>query len=285
MISLSSSFVAVVLLPVAVVLQQQVSAYEFDHDVDTKLCREEILADADICISNSTMWFSCPISCSEVLHGGRGTMAEERSDPEQFFELHVEKVPVATNADFNKGEEISLEDNEGYITMYAVLPMKPGMAKYYYEAIEHIAHVYKYTLVVMILPFFDTTRDTGFFFEDGSTSPTILESIVESRSPQKTTDSKSILLTGYDVGRNPENEVLQYLLSREVVAGSVHSDAHNARPEFDKQLLASGPNIFLVSHTGMYVERIIRPTIELLERRIKVHELSLEHNFVLKKEL
>lgn len=270
----SSSFLAVVLLTVTVVLQQQVSAYEFDHDADTELCKATILDGGNVCTSNATMWFSCPISCSDYLYGGYGTMAEERSEPEQFFELNVQKVPVAADANINRGEDMSLEDNEGYITLYAVVPMKPGIGKYYYEAIEHIAHVFKYTVVAMILPYYDTRKENGaLFFPDGSSSVSIANRIIKSRSPGKT---KSILLTGYDVRQNPDNKVLEYLLSRDVVAGKMHPEVIEGNIEDDK-LLAAGPNIFLVSQTGMYVERMVTPTIELLERRIKVHELALEH--------
>lgn len=275
MISPSSFFVNVVLLTVGVLLQHQallVSAFEFDHDADADLCEKEIDNDLGVCTSNSTMWFSCPISCADALYGGRGTMAEERGDPEQLYELKVKKIPVAVNAEYDKGTDMSLEDNEGYITMYAVLPMLPGMAEYYYKAIEHIAHVYKYTLVAMILPYYDTASE-----QDGSVSLSILETILDSRS----TEMKSILLTGYDVEQKPENEVLKYLLSRQVVAGTLDPDNNASSEANDNKLLMTRPNIFLVSHTGMFIERVVSPTMQMMERRIKVHELTMEDNYEL----
>ena len=270
----SSSFVVIaVLLTIGVIFEQQiliVSGFEFDHDVDVELCRKEIAEDSGICVSNSTMWFSCPISCAWVLHGGMGTMAEERTNPEQFYELRVEKMHEGAS---NKGTDTSLENNEGYITMYAVLPMLPGMTEYYYRAIEHIAQVYKYTLVAMILPYYDTTENK----QDDTSPISILKSIVGSQAGE----AKSILLTGYDARQKTDNEVLEYLLSRDAVAGTLDPENHGGSDENDNTLLITRLNVFLVSHTGMFIERVVSPTMEIIERRIKVHEIAMEHNFEL----
>jgi len=254
-----------------------VSGFEFDHDVDAELCRKGIIADPDVCTSNSTMWFTCPIFCAKALHGGRGTMAEERSNPENFYELHAKRVPEAAGMSDNKGSDMTLEENEGYITLYAVLPMLPGMAEYYHDAIEHISQVYKYTLVAMILPYYDTIDDSI----SSSTSTSILQSIIESRKAGKThgkkeTKAKSILLEGYDIQQKSGNEVLEYLLTQKVVAGTLYPQSDDNYTDNDNMLLITRPNIFLVSHTGMFIERIVSPSMEIIERRIKVHELAME---------
>lgn len=264
-----SNLLAVLLVTIGAILQQQallVSGFEFDHDVDANLCEKEISEDLKVCTSNSTMWFSCPILCANALHGGRGTMAEERNDPEQFYELHVEQILVGASDNYQRKGR-SLEDNEGYITIYAVLPMLPGMAEYYYHAIEHIAQVYKYTVVAMILPYYDTENE-----QNDATS--ILKSIIESRSASK--KPKSILLTGYNTREKLDNEVLRYLESREVVAGTLDPKIQDSSSKDDVPLLLTRPNIFLVSHTGMFIERVVSPTMKTIERRIKVHELAMK---------
>jgi hypothetical protein len=268
--------VAALILSFGITLKLQgwlVSAFEFDHDVNAEQCKKDIVADLGVCISNSTMWFSCPTSCSRAFNGGRGTMAEERNDPERFYELHSKRMSSSADMDYNKENDFSLEDNEGYITLYAVLPLHPGMAEYYYDAIEHIAQVYKYTLVAMILPYYDTTNE-----KDGSevtSSTSILQAIVGSRIAGEA-KSKSILLAGYDVQTKTDNEILEYLLTREVVAGTLALKNHDNDDYDDNVLLISRPNLFLVSHTGMFIERIVSPTMEVIEKRIKVHELAME---------
>ncbi|KAL3912017.1 MAG: hypothetical protein SGILL_007052, partial [Bacillariaceae sp.] len=172
----------------------------------------------------------CPIACSTHLHE-EGAMAEERSDPEEFYLLET------TRSD---GKTMTLEDNEGYVTLFAVLPLLPGMAPFYYDAIEHMAEVYKYTLVPMILPI----PVDGSDLKDLPSRP----------------GAKSIVLEHGD----ESNPVLQYLLSRKMVAGNE-----------GLQLTLDRPTVFLVSHTGMFIERLVTPTMEMMERRLKVHEWAM----------
>eukprot|EP00536_Pseudo-nitzschia_multiseries_P009031 jgi/Psemu1/241747/estExt_Genewise1.C_2440050 len=230
------------------------------------------------------MWFSCPISCATVLFGSRGTMAEERNDPKQFYDFRAKRATAAS--------DMSLEENEGYITLFAVLPIRPGMTQYYYNAIEHIANVYKYTVVAMILPVHGVAEEQEQEQDDnanGSSTTTaslsdnaaIMASILESRNDPAYGKSraKSILLEEYDIGSKSKNEILEYMRTRPVIAGVLH----HGEPEesMDRTLFMRMPNIFLVSHNGMFIERMISPTMETIERRIKVHELAMENEFML----
>ena len=61
-------------------------------------------------------------------------MAEQRHDPDQFYNFQVVT---------SKGKTHTLEDHEGYITIVAIVPLLPGVAQYYYDVIEHMSHVYK----------------------------------------------------------------------------------------------------------------------------------------------
>jgi hypothetical protein len=239
-----------------------VSAFEFDHDVSLDQCRKDInqcTAESN----NATMWYSCPISCAEYFEL-EGCMAEQRTDPEQLYELHAKRSDDVS---------MSLEENEGYVTLYAVIPMLPGMAQYYYDAVEHIAHIYKYTLVAMILPYYDDDQSTA-----SSPSSSILQSITDNSLGDNNNNNnnnkkktKSILLEGHQRGGNVPNPVLEYLLSREVVAGNFNLNNNN-----NESILMTTPNIFLISHTGMFIERMVSPTMEMIERRLKVHLRAMD---------
>ena len=202
------------------------TAFEFQHDFDKDECETIV----DSCTTTPDTWYKCPISCSAALEQ-EGVMAEERDDPEQFYLLEATK---------HDGKSVTLEDNEGYVTLFAVLPLLPGMAPYYQDAIEHMARVYKYTLVPMILP----------IPVEGS----VLEAL-----PQHS-DAKTMLLQN----GHTDHPVLRYLLSRNMVAGNA-----------EVQFTPDRPTVFLVSHTGMFVERLVAPTMEVMERRLKVHEWAM----------
>lgn len=207
-----------------------VTAFEFQHDFDVKQCEQDV----EKCTTTLDIWYKCPITCSKHFEE-EGAMAEERDDPEQFYHLE------ATKSD---GKYFSLEENEGYVTLFAVLPLLPGMASYYYDVIEHIAQVCKYTLVPIILPVEIEGNNHG------------LDAL-----PSKAHPKTIVLENGTATSHHP---IVHYLLTRRVAAGNQ-----------SLQLTMDRPAIFLVSHTGMFIEHLASPTMELLERRIKVHEWAM----------
>jgi len=111
--SLSFCLLTALCLIIGIIFEQQsllVSAFEFDHDVDPELCMTKWKEDENACLSN--MWFICPLLCARVLNLGRGTMAQEKENPDKFYELHAKRLVVTENFDVDKGVDISLEDNE-----------------------------------------------------------------------------------------------------------------------------------------------------------------------------
>ena len=165
-------------------------------------------------------------------------MFEIHDDPEQFFDMSVAKK--------NGGKTLSLEDYEGYVTIYAIIPLIPGMSQFYYEVLEHVQTIYPYTIQTLIEPFQITT--------DGN-SDDINIHIKEHEKP------KTILLE-----ETPRlTEVSNYLQNAPPVAGNPDVRFHSDRV-----------TIFLVSADGIFVEKLNSPSMPLLERRIAVFLKQLE---------
>ena len=216
-----------------------VSAFEFQHDDDPEVCQRR--AQQQQCTKDSRTWYECPISCSKKFER-EGSMAEERDDPEQFFNLHVVS---------SKGSVHSLENNEGYITLFAVVPMMRGVSQYYYDVIEHIRMVYKYTVVSIVYPYQNPKSATISLIRPANDAKTIT---LMSGPPPSSDDDDGNTVT------------LNYLLSRTIVAGN----------DRDVELATDRPTIFLISHDGMFIERLVAPTMETIERRIKVYEQAMD---------
>mmetsp|Transcript_23043 Transcript_23043/g.54688 ORF Transcript_23043/g.54688 Transcript_23043/m.54688 type:complete len:294 (+) Transcript_23043:127-1008(+) len=221
-----------------------VSAFEFQHDDDPETCQRRVQQ----CMKDSKTWYECPITCSQKFER-EGSMAEERDDPEQFFNFHIVT---------SKGSTYSIESNEGYITLFAVLPMMSGVSQYYYDVIEHIRGVYKYTLVSMVYPYQNPKSATMAFIRPAKDAKTI--SLMS--GPPTTTTSPNTETTPDD---DANTVTLNYLLSRTIVAGN----------DRDVELATDRPTIFLISHDGMFIERLVSPTMETIERRIKVYEQAM----------
>ena len=111
----------------------------FVYDKDTRDDCQKITQHEE-CTTTPDVYFQCPVTCTKrtELIGYAG----EVPDPEE--ELYSLTIQTA------KGSILSLEDFYGYVTLYAVVPLLPGMAQYYYEMLEHVNRVYSYTLEILV---------------------------------------------------------------------------------------------------------------------------------------
>lgn len=200
------------------------------------------------CQTSPTLWFQCPITCSKSLEV-EGSMAEIHDDPEAFFQLTVTKA--------EDGKTLSLENYEGYVTVFAVVPTAyTGMAKFYYDMLEHIAAVYPFTVQFIVLPWQSSKDDNT---EEGG-------DIDDLFAPHRYTKPKVVLLEQVAASARPTHHpALEYLLNAKIVAGNGE----------DTELKDDRVTTFLVSSDGMFVERLVSPTITLLERRLGVYLLQL----------
>lgn len=216
-------------MTILLLLQDAAMSFQFKSD-SLEDCSDRVSE----CLTSSTFWYDCPITCAESLQL-RGSMHEVHDDPEEFFQLEV------TKAD---GKRLSLEDHEGYVNVYAVLPLEyPGMAQFYYDMFEHIGTVFPFTVEIMVLPWQEppedhATKDVAARLVKNHEKPRVL--VLESTS-QSTNE-------------------LDYLTNAGVVAGNV-----------EPTLYVDRVTIFLVTADGMFIERLVSPPMPLLERRISVH--------------
>jgi hypothetical protein len=220
-----SSFFSELLLCLLLLLSSTTTTTAFRYQVDTS---EDCADKLDECTTSDTVWFQCPISCNDPLHQ-EGTMFEVHDDPQQIFsDLSVMR---------SNGKILSLEDYEGYVTLYAVVPLLPGMAQFYYELLEHVQAVYPYTVQTLIEPYIT--------METTTTSITI--------TPHD--EPKTILL---EPAVRP-TQVLDYMLNAPQVAGNP-----------DTTFKLDRVTIWLISADGMFLERLNSPSMSLLERRVAV---------------
>lgn len=193
------------------------------------------------CKTSETLWYECPISCSRSLEL-EGSMAEisETEDPEEFFQFEATKA---------NGDSLSLSDAcEGYVTVYAVVPMVAGMSQFYHDMLEHIASVFPYTVQVLLLPWMGLPRN-----HKEKSEAWMKEAVFKNRE-----SSKKRVIVLKETSEPPKE--LEYLVHVPLVAGNS-----------DPAILLDRVTVFLVSAEGVFIERVVSPTMELLERRISVY--------------
>ena len=241
------------------------------------------------------VWFSCPLTCADRL-SMEGSMAEIHETPEAFFQFPVKPLlpmnddnPPHSHSHF-PSPPLSLEDYEGYVTVVAVVPTAyPGMAQFQYQLLEHVASVYPFTVQILLVPLDPPpqnnnnhpTHNKDDELEPSSSSETPPPPrwkpprrngsnnnnkvmILEPMTLTVTTTTPPSLSTSF--------RLVEYLAQAHIVAGN-----HASRPSPPSALVWDDRvTIFLVSFDGMFIERLIAPTLVELERRIAVHLLQLE---------
>lgn len=208
------------------------AAFKYQHDAD-KSCSEHSVEE---CVTDEALWFKCPSTCSALL-AKTGSMREVHGDPEAFYELQVTK---------ENGNTLELEDFEGYITLYAVVPLLPGMAQFYYEMLEHVQSIFPYTVQIIMAPL-------------QVTNPFQAEARTIKIKPHK---KRKVIVLEED--SNPTS-ALEYLLKAQVVAGNDDAD-----------LPLDRVTIFMISLDGKFIEQLVSPTMTLLERRLSVFLKQLD---------
>ena len=159
-------------------------------------------------------------------------------DPESFYQLQFKT---------HEGKTFDLEDYEGFVTLFAAVPLLPGMSQYYYELIHHVQNIFPYTLETIVQP---------------------LNAYAEEQNGihiKPHTNTKVVLLKETTVSAGP----LDYFLNQiHPIAGSESLDIFMDRVTF-----------FIVSTDGKHIERLISPTMKMLERRLQVFLQELDSNF------
>ena len=107
------------------------------------------------------------------------------------------------------GKTIELEDLEGLIIVYAVIPLFPGMAQWYYEMVEHVRATRKFTVASIVLPYRQ-------FSEDDNIEKA--ETVYKSIAPNK--QYGTILLKETDLDTTPA--ILEHLMNAKFKQGNWH---------------------------------------------------------------
>ena len=200
--------------------------------------RDDCHSIVDRCSIDQNIWAECPHSCTLSLEQ-QGSM-NESTNPESFFELEFTT---------HQGKTFDLEDYQGYVTIFAVVPLMHGMAQHFYDIFDHVQNVYPYTIQTIVMPL---KKDNA------------AKNDVHIVPNPKT--SKVTLLEEIDMSSHQ----LEYFVStnRRAIAGSETTAVATDRV-----------TIFLVSTDGVHMEKVISPTLQILERRIQMFLKELNKNF------
>jgi hypothetical protein len=196
---------------------------DFQQD-KTDNCAESI----DSCTSSETFYFDCPITCSK--HLSKEFSMFKTKEAYQLYDMEVEK---------ENGDLLEIENFEGYVFIYAVVPLLPGMGQFYYELLEHIRSVYQLSTTSVLLP---------VHVHDDDKSPAM--------KIQSHDESNSILLKE---SKEVPPGLMKYLTDSKHIVGSDETEI-----SYDRV------TIYMFSADGIFFQRLISPTLKALRSGIDI---------------
>jgi hypothetical protein len=183
--------------------------------------------------TNKKIWAECSHSCTIILEQV-GSMS--KSTNEDFFELEFTT---------HQGKTFDLEDYQGYVTVFAVVPLMHGMSQYFYDLIDHVQNVYPYTIQTIVMPLKDNAADDVHIVHNQKSKVTLLE----------------------------ETDMFTHQLDYFVSTNRHFAGSKTTGVATDRV------TIFIVSTSGLLMEKMISPLLSRLERRIQMFLMELNKDF------
>lgn len=187
------------------------------QDTD-EFCAEQV----GDCTACDYLWFKCPITCAKHL-GVEGSWKKPRGDPEEFFHFHITK---------ENGQEVEFEEFDGYVFLYAVIPLMPGVSQFYYEMLEHIHSIFPFTVQIFVLPYY--VGKSGVSIKQHDKPKVVMLKEVEEPTP---------MMLYLNLGTNLDGNM-------------------------EDKLYYDRVTMFLIEPEASLTERLISPTMPFLEQQI-----------------
>ena len=157
-----------------------------------------------------------------------GTSAE---NPNALWELPTTTTTLRTH----QGQRISSDWFKGHVTVFAITPLLPGMAVYFYELLEHLHSVFAPKVEFVMLPI-DLNKGLHI--------------------PLRETPKVVVLEEESSIDSHPWVQHLISIKPRKGAATKDHRDEIQQLPLHTDQV-----TIYIVSADGCYVERLISPRV------------------------
>mmetsp|Transcript_30660 Transcript_30660/g.45383 ORF Transcript_30660/g.45383 Transcript_30660/m.45383 type:complete len:233 (+) Transcript_30660:202-900(+) len=128
----------------ALLITSASASYQAKFDEDTG---ENCDTKVDNCYSDDETFHECSATCRRHMQANLVKRTEfygKSTDPDSFYDLEA-------NAK-KEHSTLSFERFEGYIVVLAVIPLIPGVAKFYFDLLDHLHEIYPITVEVVVLP-------------------------------------------------------------------------------------------------------------------------------------
>jgi hypothetical protein len=188
------------------------------------------------------VYLQCPAACTRYLTE-EGMVGTSHENPDALYEVGTLRT--------YQGRRIDADRFEGYVTVLAMVPLLPGMAVYYYEMLEHLHTVFAPTVEFAVMPI---DHELGIHIKLRENAKVV---VLEEESAVDT------------------HPWVKHLTSIKPRRGAVSKD--DAGEILQTPLYTDRVTIYIVSADGYYVEKLVSPSMALLEQKVGVYLKTIDY--------
>jgi hypothetical protein len=195
------------------------------------------------------VYLQCPSSCSKFLEeeGMVGTAQVNTNDQDALY--------VGTLRTY-AGKRIDADRFEGYVLVVATVPLLPGMAVYYYEMLEHLHTVFTPQVEFVIIPL-DHGLGIHIPLHDKGKVVLLEEEPIATAALEK-------------------HPWVRHLTSIKPRRG-LGTTEFGGDEILQRPLHTDRVNVYIVSADGYYVERLVSPSMELLQQKVRLYTKTIDY--------
>lgn len=195
------------------------------------------------------VFLQCPATCTQYLHeeGMKGTAA---ANPDALYDVGTLRT--------YQGRRIEADRFEGYVLVVAIVPLLPGMAVYYYEMMEHLHAVFAPHVEFVIIPL---DLEHGIHIQ------------------QRKDGGKVVVLEEESVVTALESHPwVRHLSSIKPRSGLGTKEGGTGDEILQRPIQTDRVTFYIVSADGYYVECLISPSMDLLQRKIALYQKTIDYD-------
>lgn len=150
-----------------------------------------------------------------------------------------------------QGKRVDADRFEGFVTVVAIVPLLPGMAVYYYEMLEHLHKVFAPKVEFVVMPI---DHEVGIHIKLRSDAKVV---VLEEESAVDT------------------HPWVKHLTSIKPRTGTMTKD--HTGVIMQTPLHTDRVTVYIVSADGYYVEKLVSPSMGLLEQKVGVYLKTIDY--------
>lgn len=199
------------------------------------------------------VYLQCPGLCTKFLEQ-EGFVGTAHDDPDALYEAGTLRTLLT---DGRRGK-VDSDRFEGYVLVFATVPLLPGMAVYYYEMMAHLHRVFNPKAEFVLLPI-DLGHEIHLKVREKDNGEVV---VLDEELADTVTET---------------HPWVKHLSSIRPRSGLGTKDYGDGKTIEQRPLQLDRVSVYIVSADGYFVEQLIVPTMSKLKEKIRVYTKTMDY--------